>query len=179
MRGYAKVYSRFWISGTGKEIRKHGANCLALAFYLMTGPSSNMIGIYYLPIQTICHDTGLSEAAVLTELRFLTEVGFASYDEQEEIIWIPEMAKYQISERLRPNDNQIKGIVKQMALLNRSKFHALFLEKYGKAFNLSNSGYPLHCPEEAPSKPLTRPSVDSLKHLQSQVQNHFQLANQQ
>lgn len=50
MRDYAKISPKFWIGETGREMRELGLPARALAFYLMTSPHSNMLGIYYLPI---------------------------------------------------------------------------------------------------------------------------------
>lgn len=50
MRDYAKVSPRFWLGETGRELRKAGAEAQVVAFYLMTSPHANMLGLYYLPV---------------------------------------------------------------------------------------------------------------------------------
>ena len=58
MRDYAIVSPRFWIGTTGRELRRLGPEVQVVALYLLTAPHSNMIGLYYLPIPTLCHETG-------------------------------------------------------------------------------------------------------------------------
>lgn len=59
MRDYAKVSPRFWLGETGRELRKAGAEAQVVAFYLMTSPHANMLGLYYLPVLYLAHETGL------------------------------------------------------------------------------------------------------------------------
>lgn len=56
MRDYAKVSPRFWLGETGKELRKAGAEAQVVAFYLMTSPHANMLGLYYLPVLYLAHE---------------------------------------------------------------------------------------------------------------------------
>jgi hypothetical protein len=51
MRDYAKVAPTFWNGETGKKIRELGRDAQVVALYLITCPSSNWIGLYYLPLQ--------------------------------------------------------------------------------------------------------------------------------
>ena len=60
MRDYAKVSPQFWIGKTGKAIKKAGPEATIVALYLMTCPHANMIGLYYVPLMYIAHETGLS-----------------------------------------------------------------------------------------------------------------------
>ena len=59
MREYSKVSPQFWFGQTGKALRKKGPEALVVGMYLMTAPNANMLGLYYLPIVTIAHETGL------------------------------------------------------------------------------------------------------------------------
>ena len=59
MRDYATVAPQFWLGKTGRELRKKGAEAQVVSFYLMTSPHANMLGLYYLPILYIAHETGL------------------------------------------------------------------------------------------------------------------------
>ncbi|ENG6564474.1 hypothetical protein ABU498_004766 [Escherichia coli] len=56
MRDYAKVSPRFWLGETGRELRKAGAEAQVVAFYLMTSPHANMLGLYYLPVLYLAHE---------------------------------------------------------------------------------------------------------------------------
>ncbi len=34
--------------------------CQVVAMYLITGPNSSALGIYYVPFPRLCHETGIS-----------------------------------------------------------------------------------------------------------------------
>jgi len=128
MRDYAKCSGKFWISGTGKDIKRIGLppgrqpvggmteaakDAVILAFYLKTSPQSNMLGLYYLPLVTMAHESGLTVEGAIKALESLRDVGFCEYDEDSEVVWVYEMATYQIGEALKPGDNQVKGVQSQ------------------------------------------------------------------
>jgi hypothetical protein len=150
VRDYATVNFRFWTGETGRQIRKLGPDVQVVALYLMTCPSSNMIGLYYLPLPTLAHETGIPFEGALKAIRSLIEVGFVKYDEDNDLVWVVRMAHFQIGERLKPTDKQCKGIQKQLDEHVKSCFYSEFLEVYGSAFSLNVS------PSEAPSEPLAR-----------------------
>ena len=64
MRDYARISPRFWTGKTGKQIKEHSSDHVAVALYLLSSPHSNMIGLYYLPILYIAHESGVSEPRV-------------------------------------------------------------------------------------------------------------------
>ena len=78
MRDYAKVAPQFWIGETGRELRTMGPETQVLALYLITSPHANMLGLYYLPLPLMAHETGLSAQGTLKALARLSEAGFAS-----------------------------------------------------------------------------------------------------
>ena len=59
MRDHAIVSPHFWTGETGRQLRKD-ADAQRIALYLMTCPSANMIGLYYIPIPLISHEVGIS-----------------------------------------------------------------------------------------------------------------------
>lgn len=152
-RDYAKVTSAFWTGKTGKEIRERGDDALIVAMYLFTAPSSNMIGLYYLPIPTLCHETGRTSEGAWKGLRSLGAVGFAFYDEDSETVWVPEMARYQVAESLKGGDNQCKGVLREAENYRKSPFFMDFVERYWDAFSLPGNK-PARSPFEGPSKAL-------------------------
>ncbi|MEA4763928.1 ATP-binding protein [Klebsiella pneumoniae] len=95
MRDYATVAPQFWLGKTGRELRKKGAEAQVVSFYLMTSPHANMLGLYYLPILYIAHETGLGLEGASKGLKSTIEAGFCSYDEDTEMVWVHEMAAYQ------------------------------------------------------------------------------------
>lgn len=79
-REYSKVSPQFWLGKTGREILKLSVESRFLALYLMTCPHATMIGIYYLPIAYIAHDTKIDMDVINCALNELIQIGFCSYD---------------------------------------------------------------------------------------------------
>jgi hypothetical protein len=154
VRDHAIVSPRFWTGETGKRLRKH-PDAQRLALYLITCPSSNMIGLYYLPIPTICHELNLPFKGASEGLRRVFEGGFAAYDEVSETIFVYEMARFQIGETLGFKDNRIKMVERQLETVRKSKFYNDFLKKYGSVYKLKNL-----TPFEGASDPLRSQDQD-------------------
>lgn len=151
MRDYSKVSPAFWSGSTGRWIRAQGKDCVIAAMYLLTCPSSHMLGLYYLPLVTMAHETGLTIDEVRVALRRLSKApsdageagyasGFAWYDEPTEVVWVPQMARFQIGERLSANDNRVVGIRKDIERWRKCKFYAGFYELYNDPFCLGLEG---------------------------------------
>jgi len=160
MRDYAKVSPSFWTGETGKKIRAlDSCECQLIALYLMTSPHSNMLGLYYIPLPLIAHETGRPIEGVSKALRSLNQVGFSTYDQESEWVWVPEMAKYQIGESLKAGDKKVKGIAKKYHALPKNPFLYEFYQRYKDAYHLTEPrGKPQNpkkstSPIEAPSKP--------------------------
>lgn len=151
MRDYAKVSPKFWTGLTGKSLRKH-PEAQIVAFYLMTCPTSEMTGVFVCPLIYIAHETGLGEEGALKGLARLYEIDFCTFDEASETIFVHEMAKYQIGEELKVNDNQVKSVRKAFSAM-KGIIRERFFERYEASFHLSDES-----PCKAPSKPRTRTS---------------------
>lgn len=165
MRDYGKVSPQFWTGRTGRQIRAKGIEAQIVALYLMTSPGSSMWGIYYLPIPTLAHETGLPLEGASKGLRSLSEVGFAEYDADNEVVWVCEMAAHQVAESLSVKDLRHKAMTKELEKLSYSSVFAGWLARYGAAFN-----YPKRSPFEAPSKPL-RSQEQEQEQKQEQKEN--------
>ncbi|WP_336432259.1 hypothetical protein [Providencia rettgeri] len=137
MRDYGKVSPQFWIGKTGKEIREKGHEALIVSMYLLTNPHANMIGMYYLPIIYIAHETGLGLEGASKGLQRCVESGFCHYDETAEVVWVVEMAKYQIATSLKPSDNRCIGIQREYESQPKNLFLSEFYDKYESSFNLT------------------------------------------
>lgn len=59
MREYCRVSPRFWFQGSGKRLRDD-PEAQIVALYLLTCPTSTMLGLYYLPMPTLAHDLGMT-----------------------------------------------------------------------------------------------------------------------
>ena len=156
MRDYSQITPAFWTGATGKQIRALGHEARCVATYLLSGPSANMIGLYYLPIATIAYECGSSLEGASKALRSLCEVGFCEYDEWAEVVWVVNMARVQIGDTLKPNDKRVKGVERELDATPKSFLVSKFHDKYRACFGLGElkSHKPLRSPSKAPSKPL-------------------------
>ena len=157
MRDYSKVSSAFWTGRSGKSMRGDMQTQI-VALYLMTCPHSNMIGVFHCPLIYISHETGSSLEGASKGLKTLSEGEFCTYDEETEIVWVHEMAKYQIGEQLSANDNQVKSIIKQYMTIPVSLIQQGFYDRYKHDYHLpklDEEGKPLGRGLEAPPKPGT------------------------
>lgn len=200
MRDYSKVSPRYWIGSTGKKLRKspHG---LIVSMYLMTCSHANMLGLYYLPLVYLAHETGLPTAAALQGLESAIDAGFCGYDHESECVWVYEMARFQVGEQLKPADNQVKGVQRDYDNLPDNPFLSEFYDKYQAVFHMSNrrgqpkpvagilaashlSGSTIQAPGQAhhaiaspPDKPLNKPLASQEQEQaqeQEQQQDHAQ-----
>lgn len=135
MRDYARVAPTFWTKGSGKRLRgKPDAQLLGL--YLLTCSSANMLGLYYLPLVTLCHETGLTAAEARSALAVTSDAGFAHYDEEAELVWLPNGAAYQIGEGLALGDKRRMGLVRAVKPYLGHRFAVAFFEKYAEPYHL-------------------------------------------
>lgn len=157
MREYSKVGPQFWNGKTGKALKAKGSEAVIVGLYLMTCQHANMLGLYYLNKVYIAADTGLTLEGASKGLQSACEVGFCSYDEESEVVWVTEMALYQIADQLEAKDNRCKGIQREYDSLPENPFLTPFYERYAPAFHMTSCR---GCGEEsargskAPSKPL-------------------------
>lgn len=153
MRDYAKVGPKFWMSGTGKAIRQRGSEGVVVALYLMTSPHSNMLGMYFQPTMYMAYETGLGIEGASKGLQVCIEEGFCLYDQPSEMVWVFEMAEYQIAEELKVSDLRCKGIQKEYESLPDCPYLYPFFQRYTSAFHLTKCRG-LTSPTQAPSNPL-------------------------
>ena len=135
--------------------RSHLRGCAEaqiVALYLLSNPHANMIGFYYLPKMFITHETGLSHEGASKGLQRCIDGGFCKYDGASEVVWICEMARFQIAEYLKPEDKRCVGIQSDYLKLPNNPFLPEFHDRYVTTFHLTiRREY--SSPSEAPSKP--------------------------
>lgn len=153
MRDYSKVGPQFWIGKTGKALRKQGLEAQMVAMYLMTSPHANMLGLYYVPQTFIAHETGLGLQGAMKGLQGCIDAGFCSYDEDSEVVWVIEMARFQVGDQLKDKDLRIKGVQNEYDSLPDNPYLAAFYEMYAAAFCMTSKRGETS-PLQAPSKPL-------------------------
>lgn len=162
MRDYAKVGPKAWQGNTFKVLRKRGPEALIVGLYLMTSPNSNMLGLYSQPLLYMAHETGLGLDGALKGLQACIEVGFCAYDDDSEMVWVFEMAKYQVAYELKATDLRCKGIQKDYDALPDNPFLGQFHDRYAEVFHLTSrrdfkgpTEAPLLAPYQDPTKPRT------------------------
>lgn len=154
MRDHAIVSPHFWTGTTGRQLRGD-PDAQRLALYLMTCPSSNMIGLYYLPLPLLCHELGICEIGARKGLDRLYQGDFCSYDGASEVVFVHEMARFQIGEVIKEKDLRHGAVLKLLAQMKNCPFYNKFLEKYGLAFRLNLK--PLPSPLKPPPSPFLAP----------------------
>lgn len=135
MRDHAIVSPRFWTGRTGMFLRTH-PEAQRLALYLMTCPNSNMTGLYYLPMPTICHEMQMTPEEAAGALNKVSAAGFAEYDRDTETVFVSEMARFQLGEKMSAGDKRVRSTKKMVLQFRNSPFFSRFVAKYGKIFNL-------------------------------------------
>src|SRR6185369_12954684 len=186
MRYYATITPKIWTGSTGRYLRGI-KDAQIVQSYILSSPHANMYGVYYCPINSITHDTGLSQKDATYGMGILTgeveapskplrspfEGGvepFCTYDWVEEVIFIHNMAREQIGKELKASDNRVKSVKKFFYKLENSFIKQLFYERYKNSYYLSDyelsteaPSKPLWSPFEAPSKPGTGSGTGSSK----------------
>lgn len=135
MREYAKIEPKAWHGQTMKALRKSPEG-LIVSLYLMSSPSSNMLGLYAQPILYMAYETGLGEEGAWKGLEACIAADFCSYDTPSEMVWVHEMAKYQIAPSLKATDLRCKGIQKDYQALPNNPFLGPFFDRYADDFHL-------------------------------------------
>jgi len=170
MRDYSKVSPKFWIGATGKALRKAGAEAQVVALYLMSSPHSNMIGLFYQPSMYIAHETGLGIEGASKGLTRAIEAGFCLYDEASEVVYVPEMARFQIGDLLTEADKRCKGVQNEYDSIPDNPFLTLFFDRYATAFHLTKK----RGANSAQTSPSEAPSMDLRSQEQEQEQEQEQ-----
>ena len=156
------MFPTYWTGKTGKALRKAGKDALYVGAYLVTCPNSNPLGLYYLPLPTLCHETGLSTKEATAALTRIAETEFAFFDPELELIWVPEMARFQLGAALKAKDKRIPWIMRMLKGYAETPFGFAFWKKYHEPYRLPPFEGPAVSAqnpmgEEAPSKPLRCP----------------------
>lgn len=162
MRDYSKVSPQFWVGRTGKSLRGN-LEAQLVALYLMSSPHAEMTGVFNCPLLYVAHETGLPVEAVTRAMTQLIRADFCTYDEALDIVFVHEMARFQIDEELKDKDKRIASVQKSYEAM-QGDIKTQFFKRYGAVFKLTKS------PLEAPSKPL----LGDQKPLRSQEQEQEQ-----
>ncbi|MBL1265725.1 hypothetical protein [Candidatus Methylomicrobium oryzae] len=105
MRDYSRVHSTFWTSPDTSSLSEDGR---LLALYLLTGPHSNMLGAFRLPIGYVSTDINWSFERVSKGLKELSDSGFITLDSASQWVCITNYLRFNQIE----NPNQAKSLIK-------------------------------------------------------------------
>lgn len=152
MREYASILPGFWTGETGGKLRgKPDAQVLAL--YLMSTHHANMIGVYYCDTGYMKLDTGLPEDRVEAAIDVLEKLGFCVFDRESSMVFVVQMAKYQVGDELQPGDKRLIGIRKAYRAIRPPRMQSLFYDTYAEAYGLEQIA-------QKPKAPIAPPQED-------------------
>jgi hypothetical protein len=137
MRTFAQVRPSFWHGATGRQIRRCGHECQVLALYLISGPNAHALGLYYLPLTAVAHETGMTVEEVQSGIAKRCEIGFCAYDNESEVVFVVNMARFQIGERLERKDKNVTWVWREMEKMRSLPFFNLLLEIYGERYQVA------------------------------------------
>ncbi len=171
MRNHSIIAPTFWTGVTGKVLRGD-PELQVVAMYLITSPHATMIGVFTCPVLYIAHETGLPHESVERALARLEALKFCLVDRDRDLIWVREMARFQVGEALSPGDKRVKNVGSLFAKIALGAIREGFFERYSTDFHLLSQGPPKGHPtkREAPSKG----HPESEKPLRSQEQDQEQ-----
>jgi hypothetical protein len=149
VRDYGKVSPAFWITGSGKALRGH-PEAQIVGLYLMTCPHANMIGLYYLALATLIHETGLTAEQAASGLAKCAEEKFAFYDSESELAYTPNGATYQVGEFLTGGDKRKVAVLRELRQFSKHAFAELFFRRYKDPYELDRPVW-LKCPFQGAS----------------------------
>ncbi len=136
MGDFGLVHDSFYSRGSGKALRGNQAAQL-VGLYLLTCSSANEIGLFYLPLPTLCHELGMALEIAREALRFCGKVGFAQYDEDAELAWVPNAAERRFGTALPVGDRRRKWLASMVRSLGNHRFVRQFVTRYGVAYGLT------------------------------------------
>lgn len=168
MRDYAKLSPFFWARGSGKKLRGD-ATAQVIAFYLSTSPAANMVGIYYVSLATIANDTGHPIDAVREALMRVELAGYAFYDFEAELAWIPNHARFEIGPEMTPGDKRRKKVVAELAQVDGHPFGVEFRSLYGAAYGLGYATFPTGPPPQVEPHPPPDPNPEGASGDREQI----------
>lgn len=157
MRDFCKFSPDFWSGLQAEQLKQLGRDAMLLATYLQTNRHSNMLGVYYLPVAYMSHDTGIPLNDIQELLTELGKINFSHYDAQHGFVWVVELGFIQTGGALKELDKRVVQLRKQYQALPRVFYLPSFYEKYQQAYHLMPSPDELHPtinPIEAPLMPL-------------------------
>lgn len=187
MPSYGKVYDLYWQGSFARFIRrepKTAAYAHAVALFLMTGPQKNIIGLFSTTPMAIAAITGIPPEGACKGLVRLSEGGFISWDEDEEMVWIRKHLRHEFRDRkgdfqaLNERDLRISSVTRAAMDYTRMSIYDQFYSEYSKFFgkHLPEPGSthkPLASPLQAPRKPTSSSTATAVEEEQKERGTFF------
>ena len=130
MSNYMKLFPSFWTGETGRQMKKAGIETQLTALYLISNHHASKVGIYYLPIDYISIDVGISVETAFQAIETLCALGFCCYDHDAQYVWVCEMARYQLGEGFMVNANRTGKYSRMLSTLPELSFLDGFYKRY-------------------------------------------------
>lgn len=131
---FRSVDARFW---TDPKVRALSEGERYLFLYFITCPASHYSGVFYIPVPTICFETGIPEKEVRHRLDTLSAGCLVHYDEENSVAFVTNLAKFQIV-----NKSMASGLKKHFdENIQGLGMIAMFFERYPDF--AVDSGYPV------------------------------------
>lgn len=137
MRTYGIAKSTIWNGPTGRELYAAGKDAQLLAVYLFSNPHANAIGLYYLPIVVIPSEVAMTIDEVRATFGVMDHLEYAHYDDPSQVVWVREMAHYQLGAQLDKRDGKVPAILKAYRAVPPNPFLGGFFDRYAAAFHLT------------------------------------------
>lgn len=155
---YRTIQAEFW---TDPKVRGLSRDGKLLFLYFITNPHAHLSGLYYLPIVTILHETGLDRRGFEGASKGLLDSQLVLHDPKFEQWWVVNMFPYQ-----GKGSNTEKGVAAHLVTLHYSSLIEPFLTRYpsirthleGRGFEPPSKGE-VDFPSPVPAL-LTLPSPD-------------------
>lgn len=162
MREFNKVSAKYWLTPLIKKIKQLGTDAMYLSIYLQTNHHTHSLGVFYLPIQYIAHDTGMPVKNVQQQLQALCDLDHCLYDFEQEYIWVKDYALEQSSGALKGGDSRIIQAQKYFQGLPALDFLEEFYLAHKDDFHLPQiTEIKTLPPVEAPSTPRRRTETET------------------
>ena len=124
---YGRIRHTFW---TDPDIKRSlTPEQKVLLLYWFSSPHSNMVGLFYCPLEYVALETGLPLDKV-REWTLGALSRFVSYDEKTEEVLVHRAAKHQITEHLQATDKRLKAIKRSLAEAHSKPLLRAFLTLY-------------------------------------------------
>ena len=118
---FAQVSPKFW---TDPVVSQWNDAQQKLALYLLTSPHRNLQGLYRLSIRYAAEDLGWTEAKTKLALERLIEDGFAEYDPDAKVVFLPRTLAYYMPK----SEAQVKGAMAALATVPATPLKQRFME---------------------------------------------------